>query len=132
MTVNNISTVMDAIGTALGTITGLRVFDFPPKSAQPPFAFVDMPESVDYDLSYARGSDHAIFLVVLAVADVVDRAARDAISTYAAGTGATSIKAVLDAAAIGVSRRVTDCEFRPVQLSAGTYAGAIFSVDVVL
>lgn len=123
---------MDQIGTALATVTGLRVFDFPPKSAQPPFAFVDMPERVDFDLTYGRGSDRATFTVVVAVADVVDRAARDAIAAYAAGSGASSIKAVLDAATIGTSARVESVEFRPVTLSAGSYAGAIFDVDVTL
>lgn len=128
----NIATAMDAIGTALATITGLRVFDFPPKSAQPPFAFVDMPESVEFDLSYGRGNDRATFTVVVAVADVVDRSSRDAIAQYAAGSGSKSVKAVLDAASIGTSRRVGSVEFRPVTLAAGTYAGAIFTVDVVL
>lgn len=132
MAVSDVSAVMDQFGVALATITGLRVFDFPPKSAQPPFAFVDMPERVDYDLAYTRARDRATFTVVLAVADVVDRAARDAISAYAAGTGAASVKAVLDAATIGESARVTSCEFRPVTLAAGTYAGCIFDVDVVL
>lgn len=127
----DIGTAMDQIGTALGTITGLRVFDFPPKSAQPPFAFVDMPD-LDYDLTMGRGHDRASFNVVVAVADVVDRAARDAISVYAAASGASSVKAVLDAASIGSSRRVTAVEFRPVQLAAGTYAGAIFTLDVAL
>lgn len=128
----DIGTVMDQIGTALATVTGLQVFDFPPKSAQPPFAFVDMPERVDFDLTYGRGSDRATFTVVVAVADVVDRAARDAIASYAAGSGASSIKAVLDAATIGTSARVESVEFRPVTLSAGSYAGAIFDVDVTL
>ena len=128
----DIGTVMGQIGTALDTIDGLRVFDFPPKSAQPPFAFVDMPSEVEYDAGFARGRDRATFTVVLAVADVVDRAARDAIAAYAAGSGASSIKAVLDAASIGESARVTRCQFRPVSLSAGTYAGCIFNVDVVL
>lgn len=123
---------MDQIGVALATVTGLRVFDFPPKSAQPPFAFVDLPERVDYDLAMARGNDRASFTVVVAVADVVDRAARDAIAAYAAGSGAASIKAVLDAADIGASARVTGCEFRPVTLAAGTYAGCIFDLDVAL
>lgn len=132
MSAGNVATAMDAIGTALSTITGLRVFDFPPKSAQPPFAFVDMPELVEFDLSMARGNDRATFNVIVAVADVVDRAARDAISAYAAASGAASVKAVLDAAAIGVSRRVVSVEFRPVQLAAGTYAGAVFELDVVL
>lgn len=132
MSAGNVSAVMDQIGTALATISGLRVFDFPPKSAQPPFAFVDMPDSIDFDLAYARGSDRASFPVIVAVADVVDRAARDAIAVYAAASGASSIKAVLDSATIGQSARVTAVQFRPVQLSAGTYAGAIFSLDVVL
>lgn len=132
MTVTDIGTVMDQLGVALASITGLRVFDFPPKSAQPPFAFVDMPDRVDFDLSYARGSDRVVFPVVVAVADVVDRAARDAIAAYAAGTGASSVKAAIDGATVGVSARVTACEFRPVTLAAGTYAGAIFDVDVVL
>jgi hypothetical protein len=132
VTAGNIGTVMDQIGTALATIPNLRCFDFPPKSAQPPFAFVYLPESVEFDLSYARGNDRATFVVVVAVADVVDRAARDAIAAYAQSSGATSIKAVLDAASIGVSARVTSCEFRPVTLAAGTYAGCIFDVDVVL
>lgn len=122
---------MDDLGTALATISGLRVFDFPPKSAQPPFAFVDMPDSVDFDLTLNRGSDRATFSVVVAVADVVDRAARDAIAAYAAGSGASSVKAVLEAATIGTSLRVVSVEFRPVTLAAGTYAGAIFEVDVV-
>lgn len=126
----NISTVMDDIGTALATITGLRTFDFPPKSAQPPFAFVDMPERVWYDESMGRGTDRATFSVVVAVADVVDRAARDQIAVYAAGSGAQSIRAVLDAANIGQSVHVQFVEFRPVMLSAGTYAGAVFTVDV--
>lgn len=128
----NISTAMDDIGTALSTIVGLRVFDFPPDSAQPPFAFCDMPERVDYDLSLGRGADRCTINVVVGVASVVDRSARDAIAAYAAGSGATSIKAVLDAAAIGQSRRVTSVEFRPVTLASGTYAGAVFELDVVL
>lgn len=132
MTAGNVGAVMDQIGVALATITGMRVFDFPPKSAQPPFAFVDMPERVDFDLSMQRGTDRVTFTVVVAVADVVDRAARDAICAYAEGSGATSIKAVLDAATIGVSARVTSCEFRPVALAAGTYAGCLFDLDVVL
>jgi acetaldehyde dehydrogenase (acetylating) len=123
---------MAAIGTALDTITGLRVYDFPPSSAQPPFAFVDMPEAIVFDLSMGRGHDRATFPVIVAVANVVDRAAVDAISAYAAASGASSVKAVLDAAAIGTSRRVESVEFRPVTLASGTYAGAIFQLDVVL
>jgi acetaldehyde dehydrogenase (acetylating) len=123
--------VMDALGVALDTIDGLRVYDFPPNSAQPPFAFVDLPDAIEYDLSMGRGNDRATYPVVVAVAAVVDRAARDAIAVYAAGSGAQSVKAVIDAAAVGSSRRVESVQFRPVTLASGTYAAAIFNVDVV-
>src|SRR3546814_14835611 len=97
---------MDDIGTALACITGLRVFDFPPKSAQPPFAFVDMPDSVAYDAAMKRGLDRMTINVVVCVADVVDRAVRDQIAAYAAGSGAKSIKEGLEAAGVGGSLRV--------------------------
>lgn len=127
----NLTDVMDQLGVGLATITGLRVYDFPPKSAQPPFAFVDMPDVINFDLTSTRGYDRATFTVVVAVADVVDRSTRDASAAYAAGSGALSVRAALDAATVGASLRVSSVEFRPVQLAAGIYAGAIFTVDVV-
>lgn len=126
----DLSTVMDDIGTALGTITGLRVFGFPPKSAQPPFAFVDMPDRVAYDAAMKRGLDRMTINVVVCVADVVDRSVRDQVAAYAAGSGASSVKAVLEAAGIGESLRVQEAEFRPVTLAGTAYFGAIFSTDI--
>lgn len=127
----NLGAVMDDLGTALDTITGLRVFDFPPKSAQPPFAFVDMPTQVDFDLAFRRGQDRMTINVVVCVPDVVDRVARDRIAEYAAGAGASSIKQVLEAAAgAWSSLRVASVEFRPVALAGQAYAGAVFAVDI--
>jgi hypothetical protein len=127
----NITTVMDDIGTALATITGLRVYDFPPKSAQPPFAFVDMPDEIAFDCTYQRGSDRTTLNVVVAVADVVDRMVRDQIAAYAAGSGAKSVKAVIEAATIGQTVRVVSCKFQPVQVAGVFYFGAVFELDIV-
>lgn len=127
----DLSDIMDAIGTALDGITGLRVFDFPPKNAAPPFAFVDLPESVDFDASMKRGMDRALINVVVCVADVIDRAARDSITAYAAGSGAGSVKTVLESAGIGESLRVQSVEFRPVLMAGSTYLGAVFACDVI-
>lgn len=118
--------VMDRIGVAVDTVAGLRVFDFPPLSAQPPFAFVDMPETIDYDQTFGRGSDHMTLEVVVGVAAQVDRAARDAMATYAAGT---SVKAAIEAIT-EFSCRVASVNFGQIQLSSGTYWGATFSVQV--
>lgn len=130
MTAGNLTDLMDQVGVALGTITGLRVYDFPPKSAQAPFAFVDFPDSVDYDLTYGRGEDRTTFDVVVAVANQVDRSARDAIAAYAAGSGAKSVKAAVEAGTVGNSARVQRVEFRTIVLASGTFQGAVFQVDV--
>ena len=131
----DISDVMDLIGTALAGIDGLRVYDFPPKSAQPPFAFVDMPDAIDYDASMQRGLDRTTLNVVVAVADVVDRSVRDQIAAYAAGSGASSVKAVLEPALTdpdtGSTCRVRKATFGPVHLAGQAYFGAIFELDVI-
>lgn len=126
----NLSTVMDSIGTALGTISGLRVYDYPPKSAQPPFAFVNMPEAIDYDLTMGRGHDRMTVEVWLGIGSQVDRVARDTLSDYAAGSGSSSVKAAIDAASIGSSARVTRAEFSTITLSGNAYPGIVFQVDI--
>ena len=120
-----VSEVMDDIGTALATVDGLRVYDFPPKSAQPPFAFVDLPGSIAYDCTFRRGCDRAEFTVAVGIADVVDRAVRDQITAYV-----DTIKEALDGCA-GQTTRVTTCEFRPMTLAGTTYMAAIFTLDIV-
>lgn len=127
---DNLGDVMDDLGTALSLITGLRVYDFPPKSAQPPFAFVDMPDRLNFDASMGRGSDRMTINVVVGLPDVVDRETRDMIAEYAAGSGAKSIKATLDAA-MGPGSRVVSADFRPVQLAGTLYAGIVFELDVI-
>lgn len=128
-----LGSIMDEIGVALTAIAGLRVFDFPPKSAQPPFAFVNLPETVAYDLTYGRGFDRMTLQVFLAVASQVDRASRDALVSYVSGTGPLSIKAAIEGAAskVGATVRVTKAEFATITLAAGVYAGVTFELDVV-
>lgn len=123
----DLSAEMDAIGTALATISGLRVFDFPPKSAQPPFAVVDFPELITYDSTMSRGKDEATVPVMVAVANVSDRNARDQLAAYLAGSGASSVKAALDSSG---RRRVASATIQQIQLAAGIYVGAVFDVHV--
>jgi hypothetical protein len=130
MTAITMGTIMDSLGTALATISGLRVFDFPPKSAQPPFAFVAMPDSIDYNLTFGRALDRASYKVYVGVANVVDRAARDELALYVGETGAKSIKAALEAATGAGAVRVERAEFSTITLAAGEYAGITFLVDV--
>lgn len=129
----DLGSIMDEIGVALAAVTGLRVFDFPPKSAQPPFAFVNLPESVAYDLTYGRGFDRMTLQVFLAVASQVDRTSRDALVAYVSGTGPLSIKAAVEGAVskVGATVRVTQAQFATITLASGVYAGATFDLEVV-
>lgn len=124
-----LNSVMDELGVRLATITGLRVFDFAPKSAQAPFAFVNMPSSLDYDLTYGRGSDRFTVDVYVAVGNQVDRAARDAVAEYCATSGAASVKAALEGSTTDFTTRVQRVTFGSIQLASGDFFGAVFTVD---
>lgn len=129
----NLNATMDAIGTRLLTITGLRVFDFQAHSIVAPAAVVAMP-SVEYDVTKIRGTDKCVFPVHVLVSKVNDKAARDKLSGYIAGTGATSIKAVLesDRTLGGVVQqiRVMDATISVMKVGDLDYLSATFQVEV--
>lgn len=127
----DLDTVMTEIGAAINGLGGLRIFDFPPLSAQPPFAFVDFPDELDYDTTMGRGFDRMTIRLFVAVSAQVDRAARNALIAYGAGSGPNSIKAAIENAQVGSSVRVTKVTFGPLLLSSGNFAGAMFTIDVL-
>lgn len=123
---------MDLIGAALGTVTGLRVFDFPADSVSPPAACVDL-QAVEYDAATMRNADRALFKVYLVVGSVIDRSARDALHGYLNGSGAgtTSIKTAIDAIG-GDKVRVVRAEKTPVTVAGLVFqAAAVFDVDFI-
>jgi hypothetical protein len=126
----NLDLIMNDLGTQLGTITGLRVFAFPPKSAQPPFAFVNLPSVVAYDATMKRGADRFTTEVWVGVPDVVDRAATARLALLVAGSGSGSVKAAVEASTV-YDHRVTEARFSQIVLAAGSYSGVIFQVDTV-
>lgn len=127
----DLADVMAAIGVRLATIDDLNVFAFPPKSAQPPFAFVNFPESIDFDLTARRGADRITLQVFVGVSDQVDEAVRDAICEFAAASGDRSVKAAIEGGEVGSSVRVQSADFGSISLASGTYAGVIFQLDIV-
>lgn len=130
MSAANFVDVMQDIETQLATIPGLRCFPFPPKSAQPPFAFVNLPDLIAYDATFERGADRFTTEVWLGVPDVVDRAATAKLAGFAAGAGASSVKAAVEASTV-YNHRVTEARFSQIALAAGSYSGVLFTVDTV-
>lgn len=93
----DLADVMTEIGARLDTIDGLRVYPYPADQVTPPAAVVTYPETVQFDATYARGMDRYPDLVVMVlVAKPWDRSTRDLVAGYLNGSGAGSVKDVLE------------------------------------
>lgn len=122
-----INPVMDGLGARLSTITGLRVYDYPPDSVSVPAAIVGLPEEIVFDETYGRGSDRASVPVHVLVSKVSDRASRDAISAYM-----VSVKAAVDGSLGGVVSDARVASAKPNMITVGTieYLAVTFTIEV--
>jgi hypothetical protein len=128
----NLDTVMTEVATRLDTIVGLRVVDHPVDEIQPPTAIVSLPQ-ITFDQTYGRGSDRYALPVVLAVGKVSDRASRNNLAPYVAGSGAKSVKAVLEGfTAVSFDAvRVQGVEFDVISWGTVEYLTATFLLDIM-
>jgi hypothetical protein len=125
--------VMQAIADRIDTITGLRVYAYPPDVVQPPAAIVTYPDAYTFDATYGRGMDRITDLpIVVLVGKVSDRASRDTITQYVNGSGATSIKTVVESGTYTAfdTVRVTGVTFDIIAIAAVEYLGATFTLDI--
>lgn len=123
----NLNTAMDTLGAVLGGVTGLRVYDYEASSGAVPAAMVLWPDELTYDNTKGRGTDRAVFPILVMVGKVSDRAARDRLAGFCDGTGlaTTSVKTALDGIT-GVL--VNSVSFEVVNWSGVPYLAAEFSV----
>lgn len=128
----DLNAVMDELGEELDTIAGLRVYDFPSDHITPPAAVLAWPDEITYDETYGRGMDRLTLPVVVLVGKASDRASRDTLAAYADGSGASSVKAVLEGGTYTScdSVRVMRAEFDVVRIAGVDYAAAVFDLDV--
>ncbi len=127
--------VMDEIAVALRTIPALteRTYAWPVASVVPPAAIVSYPDSIDWDRTYSRGSDRYTGLpVVIVEANPTDRATRDRIAAYCAGSGASSVKAAIQSGTYTKcgKPRVTKASFDTYTIGGNPYMVAIFELDI--
>lgn len=125
--------VANELTTRLRTISGLRVFGYPPATVTPPAAIVSYPERIDFDQTYGRGMDRIpSWPILVVVGKATDRTARDRIYDYAAATGSLSIKAVLEGGTYTSfdDVHVVSCEFDVVGIAGIDYISALFTVDI--
>lgn len=125
----NVATVMDQLGVRLATITGLRVFDFPPDSISPPAGVVSWPTDGQYDSTFKRGADEATFQIHILIGLVSDRSARDQLAAYISGD--KSVKDAVEGGTVGMSARVESWDVSVMTLGGTAYLAATFDVNVI-
>lgn len=91
-----LSDVMGEVAARLDTIDGLRTHAYPADLVTPPAAVVTYPTEAEFDTAYARGMDRITLPVVVLIGKVSDRASRDRLSAYLDGSGAKSLKRVIE------------------------------------
>ncbi|QJY51252.1 hypothetical protein [Pseudonocardia broussonetiae] len=124
---------MDDLAAALDTIDDLRVFPYWADRISPPAAVVAWPDPLTYDSTMARGSDQAEIPVIVMVGKVDTRTARDTLAVYADGSGASSVKARIEAHTPTAydSARVDRCEFGVITVAGVEYLAATFYIDII-
>ncbi|SCF22626.1 hypothetical protein [Micromonospora mirobrigensis] len=124
--------VVAELTTALAP-TGLRVPPWGVERITPPAAVIALPERIDYDSTYGRGSDRwpDLPLVVL-VGKPEARTSRKAVAAYADGSGPKSVKATLEAHTYTScdSVRVAWAEFDNARYAGTDYLACIFHLDI--
>jgi len=128
----DLAAVMDQIDARLGTITGLRHYAFPPDAVLPPAAVVSYPDTLTFDETYGRGMDRMTLPVVVVVGKVSDRTTRDLLAVYCAGSGASSVKAVVESGTYAAFHtvRVMSIDFDVVGIAGVDCMAALFDLDI--
>jgi hypothetical protein len=93
----DISAIASGLAAALAVIPKLRTQPEILDTVPVPCAVIGPPTSIEYDEAMARGADVYTFTIRVLVARASERSAQRALSGYASGSGATSIKAAVEA-----------------------------------
>lgn len=131
----NVSGIMAGLATRVDTITGLRVYAYPADAVSVPAAVIAFPDEVTYDDTMARGADRVTIPVHVLVGKVSDRASAAKLNAYLAGSGASSIKAAIEAdktlSGAADTTRVTEATVTGVTVGGVELLSATFLVEVI-
>jgi hypothetical protein len=120
-----LSQAATALGTAIGTISGLRVVAHPTDAINPPVAVIE-PNSVEYHRAFANGLTQMTFTVTVIVSRVTDRLALANLDPYIATDGASSIRAAIETdqtlgGVVQAVKMTTASQFVTVALADASY-----------
>ena len=131
-----LTSIRNGIGTNLGNISSLSVYNYVPDSIEPPTAIVGVVQTLEYDTSMARGADTYTIPVLLYVSRVDAQDSQETLDAYLASSGASSVKAqnesdqTLDSSA--QSCRVVEANnYGVYTVNNIDYLGVEFEVEVI-
>jgi hypothetical protein len=128
------STVRSALKTRLATITGLKTYDHIPDSVAVPAGIVGQLD-MTFDATFNRGFDSATCTVLLIVGRMSEQAAQAKLDGYLAGSGATSVKAAIEADATLSGSvqtvRVASATSGSVQVAGNDYLAYRYVIDLI-
>lgn len=127
--------VMSQVGTAVDTITGLRVKAWDAQTGSAPMALVTLPAEIDYHGTYGAGLQVITDLGVLVLlGKASDRVALKRACEYVHPTGAKSVKKAIETYPSYTALddiTVTSAEFeREATLDGTEYLGVLFHCTV--
>lgn len=91
-----VSQVADGLKARLATISGLRTFSYQPEQLNPPVAF-PMIEAVRYHGAFGGGNVEMDWTVMIVVGRYLDRVAHSQLDGYLSYSGASSLRAAIEA-----------------------------------
>ena len=131
----NLDDVIGELRAALDTIDGLRVAEWGAAKVSAPAAVVLPPERIEYGTTYGAGCDRYpdVWVMVL-VDDPTNWRAFKELAPYCAGSGSSSVRAVVEGYAYTAcdpqTVKVTEGEFDVVKYAGIPYLAAIFHIDI--
>jgi hypothetical protein len=129
----NIRDVMTELATALGGVTGLRVFDLPPTTLTPPAGVIGYPESLDFHPTTGAQVGALVELPATMIAGrVTDRSARDTASAWADSGAVDAVRAAIEAGTYASCDTVTvkGCTFETVAIGTVEYLAVTFDLHI--
>lgn len=128
----NLADVLQELADQADTIVGLQCFAYPPDKVVPPTFYPNLPESIDFDETYQRGTDTLTLTADLLVGRANDRAAVAQLAPFVDGSGDASIKAVLEAGVYTTFHTIAvrSVEFGIFPVASISHLGGRFTIDI--
>lgn len=91
-----VSSVATGLATALGTVTGLRTYNYQPEQLNPPIAYPVL-NTINYHRAYQGGDVVMDWTISIIVGRYIDRTAVALLDEFLSYSGSKSIRAAIEA-----------------------------------